>query len=173
MVPNGSPYYRGKIDVRVSHMVARVVETGLPLVYLNMVGGQDDQMFDGGSFVLNPHGALAAQFPVFEEHVGHVDFEHDGERWAALPGEVHVHPDAWEQDYRVMVEATRALLRQVGVLEGRAGPLGRDRLGARRRDRGGRAGARGGALRDAALGVHVGALAGGRRRGRPQARLPA
>ncbi len=41
-------------------MVARVVETGLPLVYLNMVGGQDDQVFDGGSFVLNPHGELAA-----------------------------------------------------------------------------------------------------------------
>ncbi|MDA8684825.1 NAD+ synthase, partial [Planktomarina temperata] len=53
-VPNGSPYARGKMDVRMAHMVARVVETGLPLVYVNMVGGQDDQVFDGGSFVLNP-----------------------------------------------------------------------------------------------------------------------
>jgi NAD+ synthase len=57
LVPNGSPYYRGKFESRVAHMVARTVETGLPLVYLNMVGGQDDQVFDGGSFVLNPHGA--------------------------------------------------------------------------------------------------------------------
>ena len=54
--PNGSPYYRGKFDKRMSHMVARVVETGLPMVYLNLIGGQDDQVFDGGSFVLNPGG---------------------------------------------------------------------------------------------------------------------
>jgi len=54
LVPNGSPHYREKMVVRQNLMVARVVETGLPLVYLNMVGGQDDQVFDGGSFVLNP-----------------------------------------------------------------------------------------------------------------------
>ena len=75
MVPNGSPFRRGKFDVRMNHMVARVVETGLPLVYLNMVGGQDDQVFDGGSFVLNPGGGLAVQLPVFEEVIAHVDFE--------------------------------------------------------------------------------------------------
>ncbi len=56
LVPNGSPYYRGKPDVRMNLMVSRVVETGLPLVYLNMIGGQDDQVFDGASFVLNPGG---------------------------------------------------------------------------------------------------------------------
>ena len=114
VVPNGSPYYRGKFDVRLARMVARVVETGLPLVYLNMVGGQDDQVFDGGSFVLNPRGRLAAQFPVFEEHVGHVDFERAEEGWRAVPAEVALHPDAWEQDYRVMVEATRAYFRKSG-----------------------------------------------------------
>ncbi len=54
LIPNGSPYYRNKFDVRLNHMVGRVVETGLPLVYLNMVGGQDDQVFDGGTFALNP-----------------------------------------------------------------------------------------------------------------------
>ena len=58
LVPNGSPYARGRLDTRMAHMVARVVETGLPLVYLNMVGGQDDQLFDGASFVLNPGGRL-------------------------------------------------------------------------------------------------------------------
>ena len=47
LVPNGSPYYRGKYDTRLNMMVARVIETGLPLIYLNMVGGQDDQVFDG------------------------------------------------------------------------------------------------------------------------------
>ena len=114
IVPNGSPYYRGKHDVRLARMVARVVETGLPLAYLNMVGGQDDQMFDGGSFVLNAHGVLAAQLPVFEERVAHVDFEQTNEGWRALPGHVSPHPGAWEQDYRVMVEATRAYFRKTG-----------------------------------------------------------
>ena len=47
LVPNGSPYYRNKFETRLNHMVARVIETGLPLIYLNMVGGQDDQVFDG------------------------------------------------------------------------------------------------------------------------------
>src|SRR5210317_827315 len=66
LIPNGSPYYRGKMDVRYNHMVSRVVETGLPLIYLNMVGGQDDQVFDGGSFALNRGGDLALQMPMFE-----------------------------------------------------------------------------------------------------------
>ncbi len=47
-------------------MVTRVIENDVPLVYLNMVGAQDDQMFDGGSFVLNRGGKLAVQLPVFE-----------------------------------------------------------------------------------------------------------
>ena len=59
LVPNGSPYYRNKMDTRRNHMVARVVETDLPLIYLNLASAQDDQMFDGGSFCLNPGGALA------------------------------------------------------------------------------------------------------------------
>ncbi|MFO7758883.1 MAG: nitrilase-related carbon-nitrogen hydrolase, partial [Roseovarius sp.] len=67
LVPNGSPHYRGKMTTRQNLMVARVIETGLPLVYLNLVGGQDDQIFDGGSFVLNQGGALALQLPMFEE----------------------------------------------------------------------------------------------------------
>ena len=115
IVPNGSPYFRGKRDIRLGHMVARVVETGLPLVYVNMVGGQDDQMFDGASFVLNPHGRLAVQLPVMEEAVAHVDFERgeDG-GWHALPGEMAHYPDAWELDYRVMVETLRDYLRKSG-----------------------------------------------------------
>ena len=69
LVPNGSPYYRGKTDIRQNVMVSRVVESGLPLVYLNLVGGQDDQVFDGGSFVLNPGGELVLQLPQFEESI--------------------------------------------------------------------------------------------------------
>ncbi|WP_068115510.1 NAD+ synthase [Tropicimonas marinistellae] len=114
LVPNGSPYFRGKRGIRMTHMVSRVVETGLPLVYLNMVGGQDDQVFDGGSFVLNPHGELALQLPVFEEAIAHVDFVEDENGWHAEPGEMAHLPDDWEQDYRVMVESLRDYLRKSG-----------------------------------------------------------
>ncbi|MEO1306997.1 MAG: NAD+ synthase [Pseudomonadota bacterium] len=126
LVPNGSPYHRVKRDERVSIMVSRVVETGLPLVYLNMVGGQDDQVFDGGSFVLNPGGALAAQLPVFDSAIDHVDFEETADGWRALPGPMASLPDPWEQDYRVMVDALRDYLRKAGfkkVLLGLSGGI--------------------------------------------------
>ncbi|MEL7151710.1 MAG: NAD+ synthase [Pseudomonadota bacterium] len=114
VVPNGSPYYRGKFDTRLNVMVSRVVETGLPLVYLNMIGGQDDQVFDGGSFVLNSGGEMALRLPVFEECIAHVDFEETAEGWRALKGDIAAFPDAWEQDYRVMVESVRDYFHKTG-----------------------------------------------------------
>lgn len=126
LVPNGSPYFRGKMEVRQNMMVARVVETGLPLVYLNMVGGQDDQVFDGGSFVLNPHGGLAVQLPVFDSCVAHVDFERGDDGWRAVAGDLAHQPDAMEQDYRVMVESLRDYCAKTGfgkVLLGLSGGI--------------------------------------------------
>ncbi|AEI95504.1 NAD+ synthase [Roseobacter litoralis] len=114
LVPNGSPYYRGKFETRLNHMVARVIETELPLIYLNMVGGQDDQVFDGASFGLNPGGNLAVQLPAFDEAVAHVDLERGPEGWRIVEGEKAHHPDAWEQDYRVMVQALRDYCRKTG-----------------------------------------------------------
>ncbi len=114
LVPNGSPYYRGKQEVRQNLMVSRTVETGLPLVYLNLSGGQDDQVFDGATFVLNPGGALAVQMPFLDEALAHVDFEETAEGWRALPGEKAALPDEWEADYRVMVTALRDYLRKSG-----------------------------------------------------------
>src|SRR5262249_9250109 len=69
LVPNGSPYRRGVIDERLNVAVARVREVGLPLVYANQVGGQDELVFDGASFVLNPDLTFAAQLPAFREDV--------------------------------------------------------------------------------------------------------
>ena len=126
LVPNGSPYRREKFDTRMGHMVARVVETGLPLVYLNMVGGQDDQVFDGGSFVLNPGGQLAAMLPVFEEAVVHVDFERKDGGWVAVEGDRAVHPDPLEQDYHAMVLSLRDYMAKTGfkkVLLGLSGGI--------------------------------------------------
>ncbi len=69
VVPNGSPYARDKNDLRLSIAVARVTESGLPLVYLNQVGGQDELVFDGASFALNADLSVAAQLPAFQENV--------------------------------------------------------------------------------------------------------
>jgi len=126
IVPNGSPYYRGKHDTRLNHMVARVVDTGLPVIYLNMVGGQDDQVFDGASFGLNPGGELAFQMPQFDEAIAHVDLHRTSEGWRILPGEEHVHASEWEQDYQVMVIALRDYMEKTGfskVLLGLSGGI--------------------------------------------------
>lgn len=114
LVPNGSPHYRGKITTRQNLMVARVIETGLPLVYLNLVGGQDDQIFDGGSFVLNPGGSLALQLPMFEETIAHVDFTRGPDGWHAQQGPLAHLPDELEQDYNATVLALRDYLRKAG-----------------------------------------------------------
>ncbi len=127
VVPNGSPYYRGKFDRRLSTMVARVIENDVPMVYVNTIGGQDDQAFDGGSFVLNRGGKLAVQLPLFVEAIAHVDFERteDG-GWEALPGNMITFPTEWEQDYHAMVLTLRDYLRKTGfkkVLLGLSGGI--------------------------------------------------
>lgn len=69
VVPNGSPFDDEKAAARLALAQARVAETGLPLVYLNQLGGQDELVFDGGSFVLAADGTTAAQLPWFEPAV--------------------------------------------------------------------------------------------------------
>ncbi|PVA05226.1 NAD+ synthase [Thalassorhabdomicrobium marinisediminis] len=114
LVPNGSPYFRDKHQLRLNTMISRVVECEVPLVYLNMVGGQDDQVFDGGSFVLNPGGALAVQLPWFEEAVVHVDFTHEGDGWVAQEGARALEPDTLETDYAAMTLALRDYMGKTG-----------------------------------------------------------
>ncbi|WP_372839589.1 NAD+ synthase [Phaeovulum sp.] len=114
LVPNGSPYRRGKLDLRMQVTVARVVETGLPLIYLNAVGGQDDQLFDGASFALNPGGELALQLPPFDEVIEHVDLARGPDGWRVLQGSLAPQPDTWEQDYRAMVLGLKDYLGKSG-----------------------------------------------------------
>ncbi len=126
LVPNGSPYHRGKPSVRVNLMVARVVETALPLVYLNMIGGQDDQVFDGASFVLNPGGELAVQLPQFARSVHHVDFIETATGWRAVGGEKVLLPPVVEADYHAMVLGLQDYLGKTGfkkVLLGLSGGI--------------------------------------------------
>jgi len=126
LVPNGSPYRRAKQDLRFNVTVARVVETGLPLIYLNTVGGQDDQVFDGASFALNPGGELALQMPAMEEAITHIDLENGAEGWRIVPGERVLLPDDWEMDYHAMVLGLRDYLGKSGfskVLLGLSGGI--------------------------------------------------
>ena len=69
LVPNGSPFEVGKLHQRLALARDRAGETGLPLVYVNQVGGQDELVFDGGSFVINGDGTLARHLPVWQETV--------------------------------------------------------------------------------------------------------
>ncbi|MFT6773046.1 MAG: NAD+ synthase [Paracoccaceae bacterium] len=114
LVPNGSPYERGKLGVRHQLMVARAVETGLPVIYLNRTGGQDDQAFDGGSFAVQRSGALALQLPMFDTMLHHIDLERGSDGWRIVPGPLAPIPDERELDYRAMVEATRDYARKTG-----------------------------------------------------------
>ena len=86
--PNGSPFDWPKADRRMNVAVARVVETGLPLVYLNQVGGQDELVFDGASFVLNGDRTLALQMPAWETGLVLTHWQREADGWTCRPGAV-------------------------------------------------------------------------------------
>ena len=85
--PNGSPYEIDKDDLRVGGVAAaRVRETGLPLAYLNRIGGQDELVFDGASFALNGDGSLAHQFPDWDAAIVETRWERGAQGWHCSPG---------------------------------------------------------------------------------------
>jgi NAD+ synthase len=107
IVPNGSPFELDKNDVRISHGVARVTETGLPLVYVNQIGGQDDLAFDGGSFVLNADRSLAVQAPWWVEDLTLTAWTRGGEGWSCAQGAITPAPDRLENIYQAMMLGLR------------------------------------------------------------------
>ena len=84
--PNGSPFDWSKTDQRLNVAAARVTESGLPLVYLNLVGGQDELVFDGASFVLNADASLAVQLPAWEEAIVLTEWTESDGQWVCKPG---------------------------------------------------------------------------------------
>src|SRR5215470_10337255 len=107
LVPNGSPYRRGVVDERLNVAVARVKEAGLPLVYANQVGGQDELVFEGASFVLNPDLGFAAQLPAFREDVATVRFVRTATDWRAEAGSIAPIETGDEADYAACVLGLR------------------------------------------------------------------
>jgi len=125
VVPNGSPYARDKNDLRLSIVVARVTESGLPLVYLNQVGGQDELVFDGASFALNADLSVAAQLPCFEEHVTTLVWRREESGWRCA-GPVTPLLDGDKGDYAACVLGLRDYVRKngfPGVLLGVSGGI--------------------------------------------------
>src|SRR5271169_3375569 len=99
LVPNGSPYWRDKIDVRLNVSVARVTESGLPLIYVNQVGGQDELVFDGASFALNADRSIALQLPAFREMVVTTHWSRVNDTWHCEQGQIAAPDELDKGDY--------------------------------------------------------------------------
>ncbi len=100
---NGSPFEAHKQEHRVQLAIRRVVETGLPFVFCAQVGGQDELVFDGASFVLNPDRSLAVQMPDFAEAITLTEWRRAGERLICAQQPLPAAPDEDGQIYRAMV----------------------------------------------------------------------
>ena len=122
LVLNASPYAISKQESRYGTVRARIAETGMPVVYANMVGGQDELVFDGGSFAMDGSGALTAQSPVFEECLSVLEFSED----AQPSGSVIALPDEDEEIYRALCLGLRDYIGKngfPGVLVGLSGGI--------------------------------------------------
>jgi NAD+ synthase len=107
LVPNGSPYWRNKDEVRLNIAVARVAESQLPLIYANQVGGQDELVFDGASFGLQADRSLAFQLSAFREAVKTVRWQRSASGWRCLTGSVEPLDEGDKADYRACVLGLR------------------------------------------------------------------
>src|SRR5271165_5275038 len=107
IVPNGSPYWRDKAEVRLNVTVARVTEAGLPLLYINQVGGQDELVFDGASFALNADRSIAFQLPAFREEILTTHWSRIDGVWRCARGEIAPAEDLDKADYTACVLGLR------------------------------------------------------------------
>ena len=114
LVPNGSPYHRDKIDVRQQIVIRRVIETGLPMLYANQLGGQDDLIFDGASFAINADKSLAFQMSQFEEAVTITTWKRADDGWSCVDGPMSKLPDREEADYRACMIGLRDYVNKNG-----------------------------------------------------------
>lgn len=103
LVPNGSPYDHDKPEQRLDIAGSRQGETDLPIVYVNQVGGQDELVFDGDSFVMDRGRQLKARLPSFEEKVTVTEWQRGNAGWLCLPAEIAPMLDPLESIYRAMV----------------------------------------------------------------------
>ncbi len=143
VVLNGSPFEMDKRGIRVALARERVAESGLALVYVNQVGGQDELVFDGASFVLDNQGRLRAQLPVFESRVSIMRLEMENASLSPTDGEQAPPIDENELIYKALVVGLRDYVNKnffPGVMIGLSGgvdsaitaAIAVDALGAKR-----------------------------------------
>ena len=126
IVPNGSPFERGKIGQRVALATERVRETGLPLVYINQVGGQDELVFDGGSFVVNSDARLSVRMPFWNDCVTVTEWTNAAGPWACAFQPLAPVPDEPGNTYQALMLGLRDYVnknRFPGVLLGLSGGI--------------------------------------------------
>src|SRR6185503_1310053 len=104
----------GKTDIRVQHGVKRVIESGLPLAYINQVGGQDEVIYDGGSFVLGADRRLKAKLASFREQVSTVEFRRNGGGWECQPGPIAPELEPLDSIYQAMMLGLRDYVNKTG-----------------------------------------------------------
>jgi len=125
-VINGSPFESDKVDERLNYAVARITESDLPLIYVNQVGGQDELVFDGGSFVLGADRSLRAKARSFEEEVMITEWRRTGDAWTCEAGPIARSCELVQATYQTMVLGLRDYVnknRFNGVLIGLSGGI--------------------------------------------------
>jgi NAD+ synthase len=126
IVPNASPYRRGRMTERLNTIVQRVVESRLPLIYVNQVGGQDELVFDGASLGLNADKSLAFQLPAFIEQVAITTWQRGKDGWRCTDGPITAVEDGDEADYEACTLGLRDYVdknRFPGVVLGLSGGI--------------------------------------------------
>jgi NAD+ synthase len=114
LVPNGSPYELDKDDIRYRLVRDRALQTGLPIAYLNRVGGQDELVFDGSSFIVHPDGERVVQLCDWEEALLVTDWQRTPDGWRCLTRETHA-LDAFPADvYQAMIVGLRDYVQRNG-----------------------------------------------------------
>jgi NAD+ synthase len=114
IVPNGSPYSRGKDDVRLNVAVARVTEQERPVIYVNQVGGQDELVFDGASFALHADRSVAFRLPAFREQVVTTRWLRAGATWRCEEGPTASPEEGDQADYAACVLGLRDYVEKNG-----------------------------------------------------------
>jgi NAD+ synthase len=114
LVPNGSPFEVDKFHIRVDHAVRRATEAGLPLAYVNQIGGQDELVFDGGSFVVNADGAGARMAPFWHESLLLTRWTTDGRRYRCEAEGAAVQEPRLAAVYHAMMLGLRDYVRKNG-----------------------------------------------------------
>jgi NAD+ synthase len=114
LCPNGSPYWKNKQHIRLGLVRARVTEDRVPLLYLNQIGGQDELVFDGASFGIEPDNKLVFQAKSFEADFSVTDWERSKAGWRCTRGEVTPLASVEEAPWQAMLRGLRDYVRKNG-----------------------------------------------------------